>query len=270
MSAVVAPVRGPQHRVGWTSVRRATALVLWQAAPWVLVVLVVLSVLGAGNMVWSTWRSSQVGGAVVVQGDGGVAAGISIFVLLATLVSWTRTVRTAVPVLVAGGVTRRAATGGLLIGAAILAVVTDALLVVVALAGAALQRAVVARSAATAVPPPDSDAYSSSLTIRYDAPEVLYNPVEILPWFVMAALGGVLVGAAWYRWRALGALGVAAALLAAGIAYHLVVGAAVMSTSSAVVDAAGSLPQVEVVPCLALALAAWLVLRRVPLRPPAR
>ena len=148
--------------------------------------------------------------------------------------------------------------------------VTDALLVVVALAGAALQRALVARSAATVVPSSGSDAYSSSLTLRYDAPEVLYDPVEILPWFVVAALGGVLVGAAWYRWRAPGVLGVAVAVLAAGVTYHLAVAVTVMSTSSAVVEAAGSLPQVEVVPCLALALAAWLVLRRVPLRPPAR
>ena len=270
MSVVVAGAQRSGHRSGWTSVRRATSLALWQAAPWVLVVLIVLSLLGSGNAVWSAWRSGGLDATVIVQGDGGLAAGVSLVVGLTTVLSWVQATRTAVPVLVAGGLTRRAATGGLLIGAVALAVVTDALLSAVALAGAALQRAVVARSAATVVPSSGSDAYSSALTLRYDAPEVFYNPVEVLPWFVMAALGGVLVGAAWYRWRALGALGVAVALLAAGVVYHLFMGAVVMSTSSAVVDVLGSLPQVEVVPCLVLTASVWLVLRRVPLRPPAR
>ena len=259
-----------RRRTGWGSVRRATSLALWQAAPWVLVVLVVLVVLGGALAAWSTWSTVQRGATVIVQGDGGVAAGVSLFVGVATLFSWTRTVPTALPVLLAGGITRRAATGGLLAGALALAVVTTGMLAVVALAGAALQRALVTHAAALVVPSSGSDAYTSSLTIRYDAPEALFDPAETFPWFVLAALAGALVGAAWYRWRARGTLGTAVALLVAGVVYAAFVDAVVSITSSRVVDAVGGSSLVEVAPCLVLAAAVWLVLRRVPLRAPTR
>lgn len=264
MSATMAPVR----RSGWRSMLRAAVLLLWQAGPWVLVVLVVMVVLGTGNAAWGIWSAGRSGGTLIVQGDQGVADGVSVLVGLAALLSWMRTVRTALPVLVAGGITRRAATGGLLVAAVALAVATTAMLALAAVAGAALLRALAA-GVASVVTPSGGEAHTSTLTLTTDAPEVYFNPAETLPWFVLAALVGALLSAAWYRWHAFGVVGVLVALGVPWSAYAAVITGSSVATSNAVSSAAGA-PFVDVASCLVLAAAVWLVLRRVLLRPPAR
>ncbi len=265
----VAVVGAP--RSGWRSVRAATSLLLWQAAPWVLVVLVATSLVFAGSAAWGTWRGAPPGSFLIVQGDQGTAAIVSGLVGLAALLSWVRTVRTVVPVLVAGGVTRRAATGALLIAVGILAAATTAMLTLVAAAGAALQHGVAAVAPGRYDVVADASTYASSVTFTVDAPEVYFNPAQVLPWFVVAALGGVLLGAARYRWRGLGVLGV---LVAAGVVWSAYLGvAATLPPDAARLFAVTGSPRgpfVYLGICVGLAAAVWLVLRRVPLRPPAR
>ncbi len=256
---------------GWRSVRAAASLMLWQAAPWVLVVLVLTSLLFNGSAAWGAWRGAPSGSVLIIQGDQGTATIVSVFVGLAALFSWMRTVRAVVPVLVAGGVTRRAATGGLLISVAALAAATTALLTLVAVAGAALQRGVAAVAPGRSDVVTDDSAYASAVTFTADAPEVYLNPVQVFPGFVVAALGGALLSAAWYRWRGLGVIGV---LVAAGVVWsaYLGVAATVPADASRLFVVTGSPrgPFIYLGACLVLALAAWLVLRRVPLRSPAR
>lgn len=263
-TVVLTPMRGS----GWRSVRRAAVLMLRQAAPWVLVVLVVLSLLGLGFTSWSTWSHASNDDRFIVEGDSGIAVGVSVYVGLAALFSWMRTVRTTVPVLVAGGVTRRAVTGGLLIATVALAVATTAMLAVLAVAGAALQRALAA-SAASVVTSSGSDAYTSALTLTTDAPANAFSVGETLVAFVVVALGGALFSAAWYRWRTRGVIGVLVALGAVWSIYAAVTSWAAVATSNALNSAAGA-PLVQLGLCLVLAAAVSLVLRRVPLRPPAQ
>lgn len=267
MSAGV--MQAPDRRSGWRSVRRAAATMLWQAAPWVLVVLVVLSLFGNALAARGAWSGAPPDDFFLIESDQGIASIASVPVGLVTLSIWMRTVRIAVPVLVAGGVTRRAATGGLLIAAVALALVATAMLTLVAVAGAALQRGIATIAPGRFEIASDGSAYASSLTLTADAPSVYLNPAETLTWFVLAALAGALLSATWYRWRARGVLGVLLVLGVVWSAYAAAVTRSSVATSNAVNSAAGT-PFVYLGICLVLATAVWLVLRRVPLRPLAR
>lgn len=257
-----------ERRSGRHPARRAAELVLRQTAPSVLVVLVAASLLLGGLVVRGTWSGTPLTGLGLYGGTTGAANLVWVLLGLAGLIGWARAVRTVVPVLVAGGVTRRAVTDGLLVATVALATAVTATLAVAGVAGTVLQRWLTALWQA----PPLTAAgpgYASSMKIVGAAggPTAYFAPGYTLPWFILVALAGTLLGAVWYRWRAGVALGVAVAMPVVLVAYWVVT----PIVSSGTVDTLGGpLLLTAGLPCLALAAAVWLVLRRVPLRPPAR
>ncbi len=266
MSTSLAPLRWS----GRGPVRRAASLLLWQAAPWVLVVLVVLSVLGNVSVLWASLSGGQGDGPVSIDGDGGVAAGVSVFVGVALFFTWTRAVPTVVPVLVAGGMTRRAAVRGLLLAAAALAAVATGLLVAVAVAGAAVQRGVTGAVAPAVAVDGARDASPSTLTMDVGSAGADLDPLVVILWFFALGLAGALFGALWYRWRGRGVLGLLAALVVGWLVGRRLV-AALSPGVAGPGSGYGSAEGLTVVAGVGLLLAAalWWVLRRVPLRPPA-
>lgn len=269
MSATAA--QAPVRWSGWRPVGRSAVVMLRRVAPWVLVVLVVTSLLFNGLAAAAAWRGVPPGETLIVQGDQGTAAITSGFVDLVALLGWMRTVRTSVPVLVAGGVTRCAVTGGLLVAVLALAVMATALLTLVAVTGAVLQGWVTTIAPGRFELATDASVYASALSLTVNAPEGYFNPERAFAWFVIAGLTGALLGAARYRRRARRVLGVLLGALATWAVYvtvvlHVPFGLAVFLTARSSPLA----PLFAVGLCLILAAAVWLVLRRIPLRPPAR
>lgn len=247
---------------------RAAVLVLRQAVPSLLVVLLAAGLLLGGLVVRGTWAGTGLTGLGLYGGAVGVANLVWLLLGLAALIGWARAVRTVVPVLVAGGITRRAVTDGLLVATVAIAAAVTVALAVVGVVGTALQRWLTALWQA---PPPTADGslYVSSMKIVGAAggPTVYFAPGYTFLWFILLALAGTLLGAVWYRWRAGAALGLAVAMPVLLVGYWVVTP---IVTSGAVDTFGGPLLLTAGLPCLVLVTAVWLVLRRVTLRPPAR